>query len=52
MAVVTETTLRGRLAVRVAPELADSLLFAEVVATDVEGAKQVSRAAGSIQVSG
>lgn len=41
----------ARLALRVAPKLADSTLVADVVATDVKGAKQVSRAAGSIQVS-
>ena len=41
----------AQLALRIAPKLADSTLDAEVVATDVKGAKQVSRAAGSIQVS-
>jgi hypothetical protein len=41
----------ARLALRIAPKLADSTLDADVVATDVKGAKQVSRAAGSIRVS-
>jgi hypothetical protein len=41
----------AKLALRIAPKLADSTLAADVVATDVKGAKQVSRAAGSIQVS-
>lgn len=44
-------TVSARLALRVAPELADSTLEADVVATDAKGAKQVSRAAGSITVS-
>jgi hypothetical protein len=39
------------LALRIDRRLADSTLNADVVATDVKGAKQVSRAAGSIQVS-
>jgi RTX calcium-binding nonapeptide repeat (4 copies) len=41
----------AQLAVRVSRELADSTLALDVVATDVKGARQVSRAAGSIQVS-
>jgi hypothetical protein len=41
----------AKLAVRIAPKLADSTLAADVVATDVKGAKQVSRAAAMVQVS-
>jgi serralysin len=41
----------AQLAVRVSRELADSTLALDVIATDVKGARQVSRAAGSIQVS-
>ncbi len=41
----------AQLALRLAAELADSTLDADVVATDVKGKRQVSRAAGSIQVS-
>jgi len=41
----------ARLAVRIAPKLADSTLTADVVAVDVKGQRQVARAAGSIQVS-
>jgi Ca2+-binding RTX toxin-like protein len=41
----------ARLALRVAPKLADSMLFADVVASDAKGAKQVSRAAATITVS-
>jgi hypothetical protein len=52
----TELTRKGGkvsadLALRISKQLADSTLDAEVVATDVKGAKQVSRAAASIQVS-
>ena len=43
--------MSARLAVRIAPKLADSTLAADVVATDVKGAKQVSRAAATVQVS-
>jgi Ca2+-binding RTX toxin-like protein len=39
------------LAIKLAAKLADSTLDAEVVATDVKGAKQVSRAAASVRVS-
>ena len=41
----------AQLALRLADKLADSTLDADVVATDVKGARQVARAAGSIQVS-
>jgi Ca2+-binding RTX toxin-like protein len=41
----------ANLALRIAPKLADTTLAADVMATDVKGAKQVSRAAASIQVS-
>ncbi|HEX5782331.1 MAG TPA: calcium-binding protein [Solirubrobacteraceae bacterium] len=41
----------AKLALRIAPKLADSTLTADVVATDVKGAKQVSRAAATVQVS-
>ena len=41
----------AELALRISKQLADATLDAEVVATDVKGAKQVSRAAASIQVS-
>jgi hypothetical protein len=44
-------TVSATLALRIAPKLADSTLTADVVATDVKGAKQVSRAAASVQVS-
>lgn len=44
-------TVSAQLALRVAPKLADSMLTADVVATDVKGAKQVSRAAATVQVS-
>jgi RTX calcium-binding nonapeptide repeat (4 copies) len=41
----------AKLALRIAPKLADSTLTADVVAIDVKGAKQVSRAAATLQVS-
>ena len=41
----------AQLALRISRKLADSTLDADVVATDVKGAKQVSRAAGTVQVS-
>jgi hemolysin type calcium-binding protein len=41
----------AKLALLIAPRLADSTLAADVVATDVKGAKQVSRAAATITVS-
>jgi hemolysin type calcium-binding protein len=41
----------AQLALRISRRLADSTLDADVVATDVKGAKQVSRAAGTVQVS-
>jgi Ca2+-binding RTX toxin-like protein len=41
----------AQLALRISRKLADSTLDADVVATDVKGKRQVSRAAGSIQVS-
>ena len=41
----------AQLALRISRGLADSTLDADVVATDVKGKRQVSRAAGSIQVS-
>jgi hypothetical protein len=41
----------AQLALRLSGKLADSVLDADVVATDVKGTRQVSRAAGSIQVS-
>jgi hypothetical protein len=44
-------TVSANLALRIAPKLADSTLTADVVATDVKGAKQVSRAAATVQVS-
>jgi RTX calcium-binding nonapeptide repeat (4 copies) len=43
--------VRAVLALQLADKLADSTLDADVVATDVKGKRQVSRAAGSIQVS-
>ena len=41
----------AQLALRLVRKLADSTLEADVVATDVKGARQVARAAASIQVS-
>jgi hypothetical protein len=41
----------AQLALRISRKLADSTLDADVVATDVNGAKHVSRAAGTVQVS-
>ena len=47
----TGKKVSARLALRIAPKLADSTLEADVVATDVRGAKQVSRAAATVKVS-